>query len=80
MESFKPLIAKVAAGAELTRAEAFDAFEAMLSGDVTPCQAGQLARPIDTFVRTVVAAGIERDLAELRKTLGEQSSELGRKR
>jgi anthranilate phosphoribosyltransferase len=40
MESFKPLIAKVAAGAELTRAEAFDAFEAMLSGDVTPAQIG----------------------------------------
>ena len=40
MDSFKPLIAKVAAGAELTRAEAFDAFEAMLSGDVTPAQIG----------------------------------------
>ncbi len=40
MEAFKPLIAKVAAGAELTRAEAFDAFEAMLSGDVTPAQIG----------------------------------------
>ena len=40
MESFKPLIAKVAAGAELTRAEAFDGFEAMLSGDVTPAQIG----------------------------------------
>ena len=40
MESFKPLIAKVAAGAELSRAEAFDAFEAMLSGDVTPAQIG----------------------------------------
>ena len=40
MESFKPLIAKVAAGAELTRAEAFDAFESMLSGDVTPAQIG----------------------------------------
>ena len=35
-----PLIAKVAAGAELTRAEAFEAFEAMLSGDVTPAQIG----------------------------------------
>jgi anthranilate phosphoribosyltransferase len=42
MESFKPLIAKVAAGAELSRAEAFDAFEAMLSGDVTPAQIGGL--------------------------------------
>jgi anthranilate phosphoribosyltransferase len=40
MEAFKPLIAKVAAGAALTRAEAFDAFEAMLSGDVTPAQIG----------------------------------------
>ncbi|HXT08536.1 MAG TPA: anthranilate phosphoribosyltransferase [Roseiarcus sp.] len=40
METFKPLIAKVAAGAELTRAEAFDAFEAILSGDVTPAQIG----------------------------------------
>ena len=40
MEAFKPLIAKVAAGAELTRAEAFDAFEAILSGDVTPAQIG----------------------------------------
>jgi len=42
MESFKPLIAKVAAGAELSRGEAFDAFEAMLSGDVTPAQVGGL--------------------------------------
>ena len=40
MDSFKPLIAKVAAGAELSRSEAFDAFEAMLSGDVTPAQVG----------------------------------------
>lgn len=40
MEAFKPLIAKVAAGAELSRAEASDAFEAMLSGDVTPAQIG----------------------------------------
>jgi anthranilate phosphoribosyltransferase len=42
MDSFKPLLAKVAAGAELSRAEAFDAFEAMLSGDVTPAQVGGL--------------------------------------
>lgn len=40
MESFKPLIAKVAAGAQLTRAEASAAFDAMLSGDVTPAQMG----------------------------------------
>jgi anthranilate phosphoribosyltransferase len=40
MESFKPLIAKVAAGAQLTRAEAAAAFDSMLSGDVTPSQIG----------------------------------------
>ena len=40
MELFKPLIAKVAAGAQLTRAEAEAAFDAMLSGDVTPAQTG----------------------------------------
>lgn len=40
MEFFKPLIAKVAAGATLTRAEAIAAFDAMLSGEVTPSQMG----------------------------------------
>ena len=40
MESFKPLIAKVAAGATLTRTEAESAFDAMLSGEVTPSQMG----------------------------------------
>ena len=40
MELFKPLIAKVAAGAQLTRAEAADAFDAILSGEVTPAQMG----------------------------------------
>ena len=40
MESFKPLIAKVAVGASLSRAEAAAAFDAMLSGDVTPAQMG----------------------------------------
>src|SRR3984957_18073821 len=40
MESFKPLIAKVAAGAQLTRAEAAAEFESMLSGDATPAQVG----------------------------------------
>ena len=40
MEAFKPLIAKVAAGASLTRAEAVAAFDAMLSGEVTPAQIG----------------------------------------
>lgn len=40
MESFKPLIAKVAAGATLGRAEAVTAFDAILSGEVTPSQMG----------------------------------------
>jgi len=40
MESFKPLIAKVATGATLTRAEAAAAFDSMLSGEVTPSQMG----------------------------------------
>jgi anthranilate phosphoribosyltransferase len=40
MEAFKPLIAKVATGATLTRAESVTAFDAMLSGEVTPAQMG----------------------------------------
>ena len=40
MESFKPLIAKVATGASLTQAEASAAFNDMLSGEVTPAQMG----------------------------------------
>jgi anthranilate phosphoribosyltransferase len=40
MESFKPLLGKVAAGAFLSRAEATAAFDAMLSGEVTPAQMG----------------------------------------
>jgi anthranilate phosphoribosyltransferase len=40
MESFKPYLAKVATGAALTRDEARSAFDALLSGEVTPAQAG----------------------------------------
>lgn len=40
MESFKPVIAKVAAGARLSRTEAEEAFNALLSGEVTPAQMG----------------------------------------
>ena len=40
MDAFKPMLAKVAAGASLTRAEAERAFEHMLSGEVTPAQMG----------------------------------------
>src|ERR1700676_1744067 len=39
-QSFKPLIGKVAAGAYLSREEAAAAFDAMLSGEVTPAQMG----------------------------------------
>jgi anthranilate phosphoribosyltransferase len=40
MDSFKPIIAKVASGASLGRDEAEAAFDALLSGDVTPAQMG----------------------------------------
>ncbi len=40
MEAFKPMLAKVATGASLTRAEAERAFEHMFSGEVTPTQMG----------------------------------------
>src|SRR4051812_26550695 len=40
MESFKPYIAKVATGAALIREEARAAFDTLLSGEVTPAQAG----------------------------------------
>lgn len=39
MDDFKPFIAKVATGATLSRDEARDAFDAMLSGEVTNAQA-----------------------------------------
>ncbi|HKH80710.1 MAG TPA: anthranilate phosphoribosyltransferase, partial [Methylovirgula sp.] len=40
MDAFKPLIAKVASGSSLTRAEAEHAFDMLLSGEVTPAQMG----------------------------------------
>ena len=40
MDAFKPLLAKVATGASLSRAEAETAFNDMLSGEVTPAQMG----------------------------------------
>ncbi len=47
--------------------------EAIARGDVTPSQAAQITRPIDTLVRISIAAEIERDVAELRRTLRESS-------
>lgn len=40
MDAFKPYLAKVSTGANLTRTEAREAFDALLSGEVTPAQAG----------------------------------------
>ncbi len=40
MDSFKPYLAKVATGATLSQEEARAAFDALLSGEVTPSQAG----------------------------------------
>ncbi|HLJ72083.1 MAG TPA: anthranilate phosphoribosyltransferase [Roseiarcus sp.] len=53
MEAFKPLIAKVATGAALTRAEAVSAFDAMLSGEVTPAQMGGFLMALRTRGETV---------------------------
>ena len=40
MDAFKPLLAKVATGASLSRSEAETAFDNILSGEVTPAQVG----------------------------------------
>ena len=40
MDAFKPLLAKVATGAALSRVEAETAFDNILSGEVTPAQVG----------------------------------------
>src|SRR3712207_2091681 len=40
MDAFKPYLAKVATGAALSRDEARAAFDDLLSGEVTPAQAG----------------------------------------
>jgi anthranilate phosphoribosyltransferase len=53
MEAFKPLIAKVATGATLTRAEATTAFDAMLSGEVTPAQMGGFLMALRTRGETI---------------------------
>jgi len=53
MESFKPLIAKVAAGSQLSRADAAAAFDAILSGEVTPSQLGGFLRALRVRGETV---------------------------
>jgi anthranilate phosphoribosyltransferase len=53
MADFKPLIAKVAAGTPLTRTEARDAFNVMMSGDATPSQIGGFLMAIRVRGETV---------------------------
>lgn len=62
MESFKPYLAKVATGAALTRDEAKAAFDALLSGEVTPAQSGGFlmalrvrGETVDEIVGAVIA-------------------------
>jgi anthranilate phosphoribosyltransferase len=52
-DTFKALIAKVATGAALTREEALDAFERMMSGEATPSQMGGLLMALRVRGETV---------------------------
>jgi anthranilate phosphoribosyltransferase len=52
-DDFKALIAKVATGASLTRAEAASAFDALMSGDATPSQMGGLLMALRVRGETV---------------------------
>jgi len=52
-EEFKALIAKVATGASLTRAEAAGAFDRMMSGEATPSQMGGLLMALRVRGETV---------------------------
>src|SRR5664279_1157379 len=52
-DDFKALIAKVATGASLTRAEAASAFDSMMSGEATPSQMGGLLMALRVRGETV---------------------------
>jgi len=52
-EDFKALIAKVATGESLTRAEAASAFDRMMSGEATPSQMGALLMALRVRGETV---------------------------
>jgi anthranilate phosphoribosyltransferase len=52
-DHFKALIAKVATGASLTRAEAASAFDSMMSGEATPSQMGALLMALRVRGETV---------------------------
>jgi anthranilate phosphoribosyltransferase len=53
MDDLKPLIARVATGAVLTRAEAAKAFDQMMSGEATPSQMGGLLMALRVRGETV---------------------------
>jgi anthranilate phosphoribosyltransferase len=61
MADMKPLIAKVAAGTPLTRAEAREAFQVMMSGDATPSQIGGFLMALRVRGETVdeITAAVE---------------------
>src|SRR5476651_2631771 len=52
-DDFKALIAKVATGASLSREEAANAFERMMSGEATPSQMGALLMALRVRGETV---------------------------
>lgn len=53
MDAFKPFLAKIATGAALTRDEAREAFDTLLSGEVTHAQAGGFLLSLRTRGETV---------------------------
>lgn len=61
MADMKPLIAKVAAGTPLSRAEAREAFQVMMSGDATPSQIGGFLMALRVRGETVdeITAAVE---------------------
>jgi len=61
MDAFKPFIAKVATGASLSREESRQAFETLLSGEVTPAQSGAFLMALRVRGETVdeIAGAVE---------------------
>ncbi len=53
MAELKALIGQVASGAQLTRAQASDAFDSMMSGEATPSQMGGLLMALRVRGETV---------------------------
>ncbi|APF37504.1 anthranilate phosphoribosyltransferase [Chelatococcus daeguensis] len=61
MDAFKPFIAKVATGVSLSREEARQAFDTLLSGEVTPAQSGAFLMALRVRGETVdeIAGAVE---------------------